>query len=291
MSIIRPIEEYKKIIREELTSGDEKIPELTNTILEQIRDRAYDSVADKILTIPDLATLKQSHFNVVNKNAGVSWGFNSLWALVGTPVPATTENVLLDISGSGKCFYVRFMTEYDNMECRIVMDEIRVSAMARERPYYIYTRLGSVGRDGFTELTMYDTTDNKYMIYYNLAQFDMHLFQNSLRISVYNPDTVDHRVCIICDYALLSSPEVFVRDVDIPFESANIRLALTKLTNLKLSAFTVDIHYEWDEKLNRNVKVLSIMNHTGKEDTTNKIINFIVRNYKVRKDRIRVREY
>jgi len=264
--------------------GDEVGLAKENTLSKLIN--ALQSVGtDKFLSVPDLATLKQAEFSVVQKYAEVCWGTCPLWVDVGSPVSAGATNTLIDISGAGCCYLVRFFTKYNDMECFIEMDGIRINMGSRERPSYIYTTLGGTGRQGFAELKIYDTTNNKYYIIYHLSNEGIKRFQSSLKVYVHNPDTsTDHKAYVGVNYALLSSPEIRVRDCKIRLSARELRFLLSKLMKMHHRAFTVDIHTEWDDKEKRNIKVLSVLNHTEKEHITKKIREILEKELKIKKE-------
>lgn len=197
--------------------------------------------------------------NVAQYNASATWGLNNLdWSDSGTPIPASTIDTLLEISGFGKITFVMTMNdEHVNMHERIYLDSVQVNPDCY-CPGYINNKWG-VTKHGFVDLWKYDSGNQKYGITWHVGELGS--FGSSAKVDVNNLEGVTHKVYIRANY-FVSTSEEFTIDNPVVSDPALVRKDLANTLGIDLEHITAIYQVDWNEELGKNVPSLSTIVHS-----------------------------
>jgi len=239
-------------------------------ILDSLDNRINPAKEDGNLANLDIL-MSQQGYNVVQRYDEATYGIDALWSSSGTPIDPGATKIPLNISGKGRLAFARLQTDYNAMFIKIYLDAEYINAGGYDRPIFIWDTFGGTGKFGFVDFLIYDTVNNKYLVNYHVFEVGEGRFGASVKIDIHNPDGVEHNAYSRGNYFVLSSREYRVKDSP-SFEPDRLRLAIAKRAGLSWEALTVVYVENWDERENRNVPTLSVMQHRKKDENLDNAI-------------------
>ena len=270
-------------LRDDLRGVDNRtLTDLYNFLNTTLKTKVKEAI-DEIL-------LDEEH-QIVNKLTFADYGINALWGSSGTAVGADTTETVLSVSGKGALLFVRFLTKYNEMMIRPYLDGTGIMAGGCEEPKWLYQTYGQVGFYRFIDFVMYDTANNKYIMELHTYKLGGGKFSTSCEVKVYNPDTANaHEAHVTVHYYTLASKQ-FKAVVNQQFDPLQLRQTICNKAKVPMSYVTVELSTQFNEQLNRNETVVSVMEHVKSKDLEKAIKEVLCQYFGISEDKIEVTEY
>jgi hypothetical protein len=210
--------------------------------------------------------------HMVQTNYGYRYGFVD----AGTPIPVSTTNTFLDISGFGKLTFVSAdIDDTGKIYTYIYLDGEDVPGVLSQAAYLGY-RKGSDSKlglqAGWVDVIHWETA--KYGIDYHVGKLGS--FGTSAKVQIRNADAENtHKAHIRANYFVSASKEIAI-DNPLDTNVASVRTQVADELGMSHEAVTTVYSVNWDEDLQTNVPKLEVYIHPEIDNTqTAKIENLM----------------